>query len=183
MQKFNYLKKLRSHLKMRRFKAMAQRFPQTLSKIDSDIQGVGLSVVTVSDGTYRQAFAYSIGLTAKYAHPELIISGLPPSVAATLINDCARDLAADRQYTDRTQLDDLLSGSNRCVVRKVTDECKQDLFGFAFAYYGHANFEAVQIIWPDRAGRLPGEPYYEQGADLQDFFFEPGDASSTIYRT
>jgi len=97
---------------------------------------------------------------------------LPSSVAATLINDCAREIAAGRQYADRTLVDDLLSGSNRCVVRKVTDECKEDVFGFAFAYYHHTNFEALQIIWPDRAGRLPGEPDYEQGADVQDFFFD-----------
>jgi len=157
---------------------MARRFPQMLSEIDSDIQRVGLSVVTVSDGKQRQNFAYSIGLTEKYGHPELIISGLPSSVAATLINDCAREIAAGRQYVDRMQLDDLLSGSNRCVVRKVTDESKEDVFGFAFAYYGHTNFDSLQIIWPDRAGLLPGEPDYEQGADFQDFFFGPDAASS-----
>src|SRR5688572_2910700 len=104
MLKFEYLKKLRLLLMKRRFKAMARRFPQMLSGIDSDIQRVGLSVVTVSDGVQRQAFAYSIGLAAKYGHPELVISGLPSSVAATLINDCAREIAAGRQYVDRMQL-------------------------------------------------------------------------------
>jgi hypothetical protein len=36
-----------------------------------------------------------------------------------------------------------------------------DWFNMARAYYGHADFPAIQMIWPDPEGRVPGDSGYD----------------------
>ena len=59
------------------------------SRTKSDIEKYGLSVIIIEASDYLPSFAYSIGLWAKYNHPEIICFGLSTQTLHSIINDVA----------------------------------------------------------------------------------------------
>ncbi|MEU6020810.1 DUF4262 domain-containing protein [Micromonospora sp. NPDC047134] len=107
-------------------------------------------------------FAYTVGLTA-HDHPELIIAGLPPLVAHTLLNDLARRIydKAER-FTHGQRISDLIVGYDAVIIDgQPTDNL---LPGAAIACYGRHQIRLQQIVWPDQQARFPWD---------SDYTFEP----------
>src|ERR1700733_4220828 len=71
-----------------------------------NIDKFGLQVIMVDSTDYLPSFAYSIGLTQTYSHPEIICFGLPNNLGHSIINDIAEiikrgeTIEADKIYNE-----------------------------------------------------------------------------------
>ena len=116
-------------------------------------------------------FAYTVGLTAR-TQPELVIAGLDPLIAQTLLNDlAARVIEQHMQLAHGQHLHDLIAGYDAVLVDgPVTD----DLYpGTAIGRYGADHVRLRQIVWPDRDGRFPWDPGYAYPPQAQPLLGRP----------
>ena len=116
-------------------------------------------------------FAYTVGLT-EHAQPELVIAGLDPLIAQTLLNDLAGRVVEHGQRLSHGQrLPDLIAGYDAVIIDgPITD----DLYpGTAIARYGADHIALRQIVWPDRNGRFPWEPGYAYPPHAQPLIGHP----------
>lgn len=119
----------------------------------------GWAVIRVPEDEEGPGFAYSIGLTERFGHPEIAISGLPGDLLHRLVNDAAALIAGGERWAAGTRTDALLEGY-ACTVRAVVPPNVHTFLGAAVRYYGDEAFGAVQVFWPDRDGRYPWETEY-----------------------
>lgn len=125
-------------------------------KVLDDIRHHGLHVINVWEDENGPGFCYSIGLFENYAHPEIIIIGLRPELAHTLLNNMAFDIKQGKTFTPgefhEGVLDDFL-----CYFGEVPKFHHRDYVGWAHWFYGEDNFPLVQCIYPTVKGIFPWE--------------------------
>ena len=124
--------------------------------IAADVEQYGLSIVAVRAEENNPRFAYSVGLYQRFHHPEIILFGLNEDLACWILNELANQIEAGTSYAPDQEYEGLLEGYN-CVFREVPKGCYSDYFGAALRFYQHADFPALQLIWPDKAGKWPWE--------------------------
>ena len=137
------------------------------------IDRAGWSVVAVlptlnEPGT---AFAYTVGLTA-HDFPELLIAGLHPNIAHTLLNTLAAPVwdRAER-YEHGQRITDLLAAHHVVIVDGPASVA---LFpGAAVALYGRDRVRLQQVVWPDPRGHFPWELAYHLGPEVQPVIGRP----------
>ncbi|MGL1886199.1 MAG: DUF4262 domain-containing protein [Reichenbachiella sp.] len=130
------------------------------AKTISDIEKYGLTVIILEATEYLPSFAYSIGLWQNYQHPEIIMFGLNTNSLHQIINDVA-DLVKEGQQieTGKNYPEILVSG--RTEFLNVDNRNLSNYFGTAIDFYNSKNFNALQVIWPDRNNKLPWENEFE----------------------
>lgn len=132
-------------------------------RIIADVERYGWHVAVLEEGHNARktpAFAYSIGLTATFEHPELVIVGMEPWTAAKIINVCGELIVEGARFADGARTDELLVGY-QCIFRAVPKQRYSEWFGYALWYYDGPRFDVLQIVWPDRSGRFP----WDSGCD------------------
>lgn len=122
-----------------------------LTRIDE----CGWSVVAVEPDAYdaEPGFAYTVGLTTT-GNPELAIFGLPATLARDLLNQVADRLILGESIRSGDRLEDVIGNGLSLAVVEMTDLSE---LGVVAAVYGHAD-HALQLVWPDLAGRMPWHP-------------------------
>lgn len=121
---------------------------------------------SIADGSMDYAFAYTIGRTMK-DRPELLVTGsLPPEALGMILNETAR-VDDERPISAGDSVDEVLDGYPVRIVR-VTDP-KTAGMTMALHYMGD-DIDALQVLWPDSAGRFPGEPGFVYGDDAEPVF-------------
>ena len=137
------------------------------AKLVDDVREYGWHCVLVGDEgrAAREApYAYTVGLTHSYAHPELVLVGRWQhahgilGAAVEVVHEGARLAPGDES-------DDVLEGY---PVRfgAVSDARRADLLSHAARLYRQRPFRALQVILPDGGGRMPDEPDYDGYAQL-----------------
>lgn len=131
-------------------------------------------------GEVFPAYCYTIGL-AEQGLPELIIVGpdmrmgyephigLDPRVAIEAAEGIIRKAlaghpaAAPSPFPMNTVLHDVFKGTRAMLVHVPTDQANhRALFALDYAVATSTSLRAVQLLWPDRTGRLP----FENGVSL-----------------
>lgn len=103
------------------------------------------------------AFSYTVGRVVK-DQPELLITGdLPDVVRAGILN-----VAAERDDLKPGLTNEIIDDFPVKIV-EVLDPRKAGMF----AALELGDITALQIIWPDAAGRFPGDAGYEYGDEAQ----------------
>ena len=130
-----------------------------------DIMTVGHQVRAIFGTAETPGFAYSVGRCV-FGKSEILITGsLPPRTQMWLVNNAAELMdAGDLKVGE--ECDKLMEGYSVRVVQ-VRDLEEAEMFG---ATNLDPNATAVQIIWPDAAGRFPGDTGYEYGDDAQPIY-------------
>lgn len=135
------------------------------AKLVADVREYGWHCVLVQDAEEDEApageapFAYTVGLSHTYGHPELVLVGRWQyahgilGAAVELVHEGTRLAPGDES-------DDVLEGY---PVRfgAVADDRRRELLTYADWLYGRRPFAALQVILPDGAGRMPDEPDYD----------------------
>ena len=154
-----------------------------LEKTKSNIDKFELQVILVSADNYSPPFAYSVGLTETYNHPEIICIGLPGDLAHQIINDVVAIIKQTGVIRTEREYDNIFKDSRAAFV-KVDKRNIDDYFGVALEYYKDRTFDALQLIWTDRNDKFPWEekfqaefiykqPLLDRNADFK--FREPKD--------
>lgn len=131
------------------------------SRTVSDIEKYGLSVILIEASDYLPSFAYSIGLWAKYNHPEIICFGLSTQTLHSIINDVA-DLVKSGQKIETNKTYENIFENSKADFVKVDDRNISDYFGKALDFYNSDSFPAIQLVWTDRNDKFPWEIDFEE---------------------
>lgn len=128
-----------------------------------NITQIGWHHVHVQAEGRTPAYAFSLGLYANYGQPEIIVFGLSPQVAQQLLNIAAAAVVgAKLKYEPYKPYENIAHGT-RIAFIPVAKKYSSEYFGYGRWFYQstQGDFPALQMVWPDRQGRLPWEEGYD----------------------
>jgi hypothetical protein len=136
-------------------------------QVVDDVERVGWHCMQVlplvDDPPDVYAFSYTVGLEERMGHPELIVVGLPLEVGRGFLDTAVEEIRSGARFEAGEEYDTLSEGAVRVAFREVSLERHLDHLTYADWYYGGTGFRALQLVWPDSAGNLPGDPAYPSG--------------------
>ena len=115
----------------------------------------------VSATNYCSSFAYSVGLTETYNHPEIICFGLPNNLGHEIINDVAKIIERGEVIVCGKKYEELFEKSSAKFIN-VDKKNIEDYFGVAIPYYENREFDAIQLIWTDKNDRFPWDDFFKK---------------------
>lgn len=124
-----------------------------------DILEHGWSAIAVDDHDQGPPFVYTIGLMQSFQHPELILFGLPVGTAHSVLSVVVDDIRSGKGFRSGEHTGVLTSGP--VGIRPVDPSWHEVYLGYAMGYVREerlGEIQCVQVVWPDAACRLPGEP-------------------------
>ncbi len=132
----------------------------------------GWYAASISD--HEPPFLYTVGLMQTCNHPEFIMFGLEADNMHALFSQLVRDIRAGRSYAEPGVYTVNLGGDEHRVGFRRVDPTQHELYlGFAMGYCRHigrlGELEAMQVFWPDAAGKFP----FEVGCDLEVYQLQP----------
>nr|WP_221375163.1 DUF4262 domain-containing protein [Actinoplanes polyasparticus] len=107
-------------------------------------------------GTTMPDWAYSIGLWHSYGSVEVCLLGLPQQRAMLAVNEVGALVRDGLTLTPDLTLAGVIE-EGELVLAPVHDSWYEHLFGAAIDYYQRPPFPMAQLLWPDEAGRYPGD--------------------------
>jgi hypothetical protein len=133
-------------------KAVDQYFVRTQKIIDEH----GIMVQWVAAGEGSLAFAYTVGLAA-HGKPELLIYGLPPDTAQSILNDMALPIE-DANWKPGLSRQIFGDGVPALLVKIIDSmDAEMTITNRMYAVPGQGPVDALQIVFPDAAGLWPWE--------------------------
>ncbi|MEZ5002148.1 MAG: DUF4262 domain-containing protein [Chitinophagales bacterium] len=133
----------------------------SLNQTKEHIEKYGLSVVKIESSRYLPSFAYSIGLTETFNHPEIICFGLRTQLLHELINDVAEIIRFEGKLNPDKEYDNIFNNS-RAKFLPIDKRNIEDYFKVAIKYFGTTDIKGLQLIWTDRNNKFPWENGFEE---------------------
>lgn len=137
-----------------------------LDKIEWMIETDGWALESVAARTDTDppnpAYAYSVGLPAAVAFPDVAVFGLTPVAAKGLVTLVADACRGGTEIPLGVELVGLLDNELRCIFAPIDLDTWAPLFSTASIWYGTQAFEMVQLVFPDRNGFMPYESGYDE---------------------
>ncbi len=129
--------------------------PSVIAEHGWTVQGV----FPTTEDNQTPMFHYTIGLTAK-GRAELILLGLPPEMAAPILN-----LAAKRHIANPIQPGTEVDVDYSVKFRAIgcTPDVVTEYACIAGEIYGAENVTVIQLMWPDNGGNYPTDPGWKPG--------------------
>lgn len=151
--------------------------PRDTRALIRDVNTLGWHAAIVEPDNGHHGWAFSVGFSRTFHHPEIAVFGLPDDVLRAMLDAIGQALRDGRSYRDG-QEDAGLAPPYRCVFRGIDASWRNRLMPDAAWFYGEGSFPALQLVWPDRAHRLPWEEEFDP--DLRSFqpLLFHGDASA-----
>lgn len=134
---------------------------ETMRRIEAEqerlIRERGWALVGVFDPDGETTpFTYTIGLAA-HGGAEYLMAGIDPRQAGGVLNGLGDKLAHGWRPQGEV-VDEVLGGGYRVRLVEMTDENEAHQARNWWADRGEAPVRIVQLVFPDPAGHLPGEP-------------------------
>lgn len=132
------------------------------STTDEHIRKFGHTVITVAGGENEPPFAYTIGMTETDKHPEILVFGLPQSVAQYILNAVAERVRKGHRLADGDVLNQIANVP--CAIKSISRGAASFYTFQALYRYEKAAVqpEFVQLVLPDRNGRFPWDDGYSK---------------------
>lgn len=110
-------------------------------------------------------FSYTVGLYRTHKHPELVVFGVPPEIAKTILNRVAFRFAKDGEViVPGARYDEILEKFPVVFVTAGQDGVASHLYAYEWFYKGQTP-PVLQMVWPDTAGRFPWEEGFDHRFD------------------
>lgn len=106
-------------------------------------------------------FSYSIGFYETYKQPEIMVIGYQGKIAYDFLFSCLQIIRRGETLEAGKRIDNVLANGYQVGFKEIRKECYEEHLGMAVRYYGHADFPALVLFWPDKDNRLPWEPGYD----------------------
>jgi hypothetical protein len=129
-------------------------------KLISDIEKFGFAVIIIEATSYLPSFGYTVGLLAKYNHPELIAFGLSTKTLHAILNIGGEMIREGQALSPDTCYSDFFENSETKFLQ-VDPRNTRDYFGYAIWFNKRTEFPSLQLAWTDRQGRYPWEDDFE----------------------
>ncbi len=138
-------------------------------EIADDVDRWGWSAVCVSDTS--PPFVYTVGLMFTYDHPELILLGSPDE-GHRILAAMVHDIAGGKSFAAPGKHEGVLAEGS-IATREVHPSQHEFWLGYAMGYCRErgriGELRAIQVFWPDRAGRFP----FDAGCDQEACSLQP----------
>ena len=133
-------------------------------KLLADVARIGWHHVHVQADKGEPPSAFSLGFYANYGLPEVIVFGLPAKTAQQLLNIVAIRIAGEKKPYETYKAYDNVAEGMKIAFIPVARRHYPAYFGYAGWFYQSINtdFPAIQMVWPDKQGRLPWEAGYDR---------------------
>ena len=104
---------------------------------------------------------YSVGLMAKFGHPEIMIHGLKFELGFGLIHDAVKLIVKGSKFhEDGIDYMGIAAGLPAQFI-VVHESNHHDWLGMAVRYYSPNPIEALQLVWCDTKGKFPWQDGFE----------------------
>lgn len=132
-------------------------------KLLSDVQQYGWHVLKILGDETGPEYCFSVGLYYSFGHPEILVMGLPTQAGHQLINLAATQIADGKVFKPAERVNGLLEGFS-CSFITIDISHYQEYLGYGIWFYRQLKqpFPAIQLVWPDKQGRLPWESSYDE---------------------
>lgn len=155
---------------------------KTEERIIADVAHYGCHFALVEDEDNLPGFAYTIGFQKSYNHPEIICFGLRVETLGAVLNIVKTEIKRGKVFKAGDMYPDILEGYNVTFLA-IDKRNYPDYLGYAGWFYEGWNFDAIQMIWPDKEGFFPWDvdfnsnfrhrqPLLDRNADFK-FLEEP----------
>ena len=121
-----------------------------LELIDSDIEKYGFHVTYVLEEKDFTPFGYSTGLYKNFGIPEVFISGLPNGLTNTIITNYA-EIFKEKEVRFYQKINNLIDRFPVYLIPVELSSLKDKVLACNRLYDG-ADFESIQVIYPDLNG-------------------------------
>lgn len=122
----------------------------------------GVSYFAEPERDDRVAHYYTVGLVTTHGQPEILVVGRAGDVAHGMARTAVEAFADGLELRDGLRTDAILEGYD--VRFAALEPEAAGWLPLAGWYHGAAPWWAVQLLVPDREGRFPGEPGYDDDA-------------------
>jgi hypothetical protein len=122
----------------------------------TDIEEFGWHGVSRFPGESQPDHYYTVGLRQTYDHPEILIVGLAGDVPHGMARALVGAIADGASFGAGDRSDAILEGYD-VTFSSVGPDVSRKWLPLAAWYYDDDSWEALQLLWPDRAGLFPGE--------------------------
>ncbi|MGB6058468.1 MAG: DUF4262 domain-containing protein [Microthrixaceae bacterium] len=134
---------------------------EVIEQLRSDIRDGEFNVAALVADQSSCDWAYSIGLSLSYGHPELLIVGLEASLAGVVVDMLGRAVGEGLEIAagSRIEASDSLV-LETCTVDKLwlAQGAWFDLGREVMLGWGQRWPETIQLLWPDAEGVYPSVP-------------------------
>jgi len=136
-------------------------------RVSDDVKVKGWHVMLVPASEHDQdgfvQYGYTVGLWSTYAHPELILlgGGLQTETMFALLAMACSNVAGGQRYATDRRYGDIMRGLDMQIGR-VSPENRKAFMTYADWFNERNTFGALQLVWPDIAGRFPTEAGYDE---------------------
>jgi hypothetical protein len=142
------------------------------ARVRTDIARHGWHLVLIPPDHGAAGWVHTIGLSERFAHPELIVFGEDLGVLAPLLNALGERIRAGARLDADTQLEGVLQGL-ALAVRSVEPKWTETFLGNAAWHYKRERVAALQCFWPDASGVFPWQAGFDESwRDEQPLLFE-----------
>ena len=121
-----------------------------------NIEKFGCSVLHIAEEGTLPPFSYSVGITQTSNAPEVFVIGLKQELAHSVINRYNHQVRAGGRFASGKRYSGFLEGFE-IQAQKVDHSFYDEYFGMNLRFYKGANFEVLQLIYPDTRGVWPWE--------------------------
>ena len=129
-------------------------------KIKADVTKYGWHVGLFEADDGNPSFAYTIGLWKTYKHPEIICFGLSTDILSKVLNDAGNIVKGGEVIELEKDNHDIFEGVPAQFI-SVDQNRIADFFGYGMWFYDYQDFPAIQMIWPDKNGKLPWDADFD----------------------
>jgi len=124
------------------------------------VRQYGWYAASISD--HKPPFLYTIGLMETCRHPEFIIFGLEADKAHALLSGLVREIRTGKSYAEPGVYCVNLGGDEQRVGFRRLHPTQHPLYlGIAMGFLRNVGrfgeLEAMQVFWPDGAGKKTGK--------------------------
>jgi hypothetical protein len=132
--------------------------PLSNQEIQQKIDQFGCFIICIESDNHLPEFAYTIGLYQKFNHPEIICFGLPQSLLFSVLNTACDLIKEGQSFQTGNHLYQDFIADYPVQFLHVNQSFYPDYWGTGCNFYGHRDFPAIQLVWPDKESIFPWEP-------------------------
>lgn len=134
-----------------------QSWDPVLDKVRRDVAEHGYHLMYVGPGDGDPSMAYTVGLWKSWRHPELLVAGHTMNDSNAILSAYAEAVRNGQRFHGGSVDDDQfnLPVAFLPITAAAPDGPLSDRFAVAHVLAETGDFEALQVVTPDDAGRFP----------------------------
>lgn len=120
-------------------------------------RGWAVQLIPAADTEREPAFAYTVGLFKTFGFSEIITFGMDLHAMAAILNVCGDRVKAGDRLAIGPAISGVLVGFDVRLREVKAPTSYASHVGYALWFHKGPNFPLVQLVWPDKQGRFPGD--------------------------